>query len=285
LSDALGTSVSAPSSIDWSPQGQAILVGFRDGGIASAPIGNGSPKLLISPDAARRPQGAAWSPTGQEFAFLDRSGASQPQALSRAGIAAGTPTPAKPTVVAPSGDSAASIASFAGLPDGRSLLFTQSGGVLGSGSTDLWRIGIDGSDRKLVASAGVAAPVAQVAQFAPSSDGRGVAYAIDVPTDAGPRFDSLWIRDLESGRPTPLPLPSGLAATRLWWTSAGLVVEANIQATPGTPVAARSMTTVLVLVRPTGRPEELLRFTTGPVATPIARATPMAPAEPAPATP
>ncbi|HEU5431096.1 MAG TPA: hypothetical protein VFU81_05500 [Thermomicrobiales bacterium] len=282
LGQALKTTVSTPVSVDWSPQGEAILIGFRDGGIASAPVGDGEARLLLTPDTARQPQRAAWSPTGQNFAFLDRTGASQPTALYQAGIGKGTPTP---KIVAPSGDSAASIAGFAWLPDGGSLLFTQEGGALGSGSTDLWRIGIDGADRKLVASAGVAAPVAQIRQFAPSTDGRSVAYAIDVPTAAGPAFDSLWLRDLASGRPVQLPMPSGLSIVRLWWTSAGLVVEATVRPSSGTPIASRPGTTVLLLAPPTGRPEELLRFETHPAATPVA-ATPLAtPGTTAPATP
>ncbi|HEU0115305.1 MAG TPA: hypothetical protein VFQ80_11540 [Thermomicrobiales bacterium] len=272
LSNALKTTLSTPNSVDWSPQGKAILLGFRDGGIASVPIGAGAPRLLLSPAAARRPQRAAWSPTGQDFAFLNGTGASQPTALYRAAIAAGTPTP---TVVAPSGDSAASVAGFAWLPDGRSLLFTQVGGALGSGSTDLWQIGVDGKNRKLVASAGVAAPVAQVSQFAPSTDGRSVAYAIDVPTAGGPVFNSLWLRDLAAGRPVPVPMPSGVSVVRLWWTSAGLVVEARIRAAAGTPAASDPGTTVLLLAPPAGRMEELLRFETHPAATPVV-ATPLA---------
>jgi hypothetical protein len=269
---ALKSTVSTPASVDWSPQGEAILVGFRDGGIASVPVGDGAPKLLLSSTDARHPQAASWSPTGQEFAFLDRAGADQPMALYRASVAAGKPAP---KVVAPSGDSAASIQRFAWLPDGRSLLFTQQGGALGSGSTDLWQVGIDGSDRKLVASAGVAAPVAQINQFAPSTDGRSVAYAIDVPTAAGPKFDSLWLRELDAGRPIQAPMPSGLSVVRMWWTSAGLVVEATIRPAASTPAASRPGTTVLLLAPPTGRVEELLRFETHPAATPVA-ATPKA---------
>ncbi|HET7093197.1 MAG TPA: hypothetical protein VFI22_06965, partial [Thermomicrobiales bacterium] len=276
LAEALKTKLSTPVSVDWSPQGKAILIGFRDGGIASAPIGGGPPTLLLSPAVAPRPQRAAWSPTGQEFAFLDAAGSSSLVALYRAAIAASTPAAvAAPTVVAPAGDSAASIDGFAWLPDGGSLLFTEHGGALGSGSTDLWRAGIDGSGRQLVASAGVAAPVAQIRQFAPSTDGRSVAYAIDVPTDAGPVFNSLWVRDLESGRPMQVPMPTGLSIVRLWWTSAGLVVEATIRPRAGTPATSQAGTTVLLLASSSGRPEELLRFATHPAATPVA-ATPLA---------
>jgi hypothetical protein len=280
LGQALKATVSTPASVDWSPQGAAILIGFRDGGIASIPVGDGAPKLLLAPNVARHPEAAAWSPTGQDFAFLDRTGADQPLALYRASVAAGA---SAPKIVAPSGDSAASIQRFAWLPDGRSLLFTQEGGALGSGSTDLWQVGADGAGRKLVASAGVAAPVAQINQFAPSTDGRSVAYAIDVPTAGGPKFDSLWLRELDSGRPIQAPMPSGISVVRMWWTSAGLVVEATIRPTPGTPVASQAGTTVLLLAPPVGRVEELLRFGTHPAATPVA-ATPIA-ATPGAATP
>jgi hypothetical protein len=93
-------------------------------------------------------------------------------------------------------------------------------------TADLWRINSDGTDRKLVASAGSVAPVARVVGATPSRDGRSVAYIVLIPGDGGDAFDSLWVRDLVTNLGFEVDVPSGQAVTDVWWTDAGLMFRA-----------------------------------------------------------
>ena len=275
LTGSLDVAASAPSSVSWSPQGSPILVGLEDGGIVSVPVEGGAPTLLLAPSTDHQPEGATWSPTGEEFAFLDRTRSGAHAELFQASVAA---TPVAPRPVGSEADGA-SIGHFAWMPNGQRLLFTESGGPLGGQSTDLWEIAPDGTGRRLVAPAGIAAPVAQITRFAVSSDGKSVAYAIDVPSGTAMVFDSLWIKDMESGKSVPVPVPSGITIRQMSWTANGLVLEVTDTADSATPRPAGSTVTRLLLVGPDGTVRDLLRFAEGPAATPAAagsRATPVA---------
>ena len=275
LTGALDVAVSAPSSVSWSPQGSPILVGLEDGGIVSVPVDRGTSTLLLAPSADHQPESATWSPTGEEFAFLDRTRSGTHAELFQASVAA---TPVAPRPVGSEADGA-SIEQFAWMPNGQRLLFTETGGPLGGQSTDLWEIAPDGTGRRLVAPAGIAAPIAQITRFAVSSDGKSVAYAIDVPSGTTMVFDSLWIKDMESGTSVPVPVPRGITIRQMSWTANGLVLEVTDTADSATPRPAGSTATRLLLVGPDGTVRDLLRFTEGPAATPTAvgsRATPMA---------
>lgn len=270
LDRAVGSDLAQPAFVQWSPQGERLLVGFRDGAVVSFPIdADRPPSVLVPAGDPRRPVAAAWSPTGEEIAFVGGAEA-EPAALFRV-PAAGTPGPA--VAVAPSPAAGGAIGRFAWLPDGRGLLFTQEGGGIGSGSVDLWAAAVDGSDRRLVASAGIAGPIARIALFAPSIDGQSVAYTVDVPSDGGERFHSLWVRDLASGQNLQIPVPAGGDVTQLWWTSAGLVFAVLEQT--GTPTPS-GQTTALLLAASDGPPVELVRFGTA-AGSPVPGATPRAP--------
>jgi len=273
LTGALKVAASAPSSVSWSPQGSPILIGLEDGGIISVPVEGGTPSLLLAPSTDHQPEGATWSPTGEEFAFLDRTRSGAHAELFQASVAA---TPVAPRPVE-SGADGGSIGQFAWMPNGQRLLFTETGGPLGGKSADLWEIAPDGTGRRLVAPAGIAAPIAQITRFAVSSDGKSVAYAIDVPSGATMMFDSLWIKDMESGKSVPVPVPSGITVRQMSWTANGLVLEVTDTGDSATPRPVGSTATRLLLVGPDGTVRDLLRFTEGPAATPVAggpRATP-----------
>jgi dipeptidyl aminopeptidase/acylaminoacyl peptidase len=176
--------------------------------------------LQVLPVTAAEPATAAWSPTGEEVAFVAADDQGTPGTLFLVGV-----EPA-PRSIEPLVDGSPGLAVFglSWLPDGRSLLFSQGDpSTAHATNTDLWRIGLDGEGRRLVASAGSAAPVADIDLFAPSPDGRAVAYTVVVPGDSGTAFHSLWIRDLGSGRSYPIAVPADIDVSELWWTSAGLV--------------------------------------------------------------
>jgi hypothetical protein len=122
------------------------------------------------------------------------------------------------------------------MPDGTSLLFTESGGLEGAVSgIDLWRVDADGENRQLVASAGTVAPVARVATVRPSPDGRAVAYAVLVPGPGRPQVDSVWVRDLESDFGFRIALPAVASVDDIWWTDQGLVIRIQTVGTPQRP--------------------------------------------------
>ncbi|MFM9107937.1 MAG: hypothetical protein ACKOWF_14710 [Chloroflexota bacterium] len=247
----------APRSIDWSPQGDRLLVSFEPGGIVAMPVdGSGAPALVVPEAEAPWPAVARWSPTGQGIAFISARegepvrGLAVVEAMPAAGVGGGEgtlapvqATPGATPVATPvggldviAGDRDRPVLSFAWLPDGQSLLFTEGGPRDGSGApanADLWRIETDGDGRRLIASAGSAAPVADVTLIAPSPDGSAVAYTVSIPGAEGEQFHSLWVRDLEAGQGYLIPTDAGAAVTDLRWTSAGLLYRTSPQAVKG----------------------------------------------------
>ncbi|MDQ3225090.1 MAG: hypothetical protein M3Q50_00475, partial [Chloroflexota bacterium] len=122
------------------------------------------------------------------------------------------------------------------------LLFTEGGELGGAvGGIDLWRIDADGANRELVVSAGTVAPVARVTNVRPSSDGRSVAYSVQIPGPDGPRADSVWVRDLESHLGFKIALPSVDSVDDIWWADQGLVIAVTTQGNPGERTGAQEL--------------------------------------------
>ncbi|MFN8591406.1 MAG: hypothetical protein U0031_08095 [Thermomicrobiales bacterium] len=229
---AIATPVAAASApgIDWSPQGDHLLVLLRDGNIVSATVGAAnSPVPQTFKAAGEDIRSATWSPTGESIAYLAVVPASRSRTLVVESVVSGVSLP----VVPPSDER--SVVEFAWMPDGAALLFTE-GSITGGAvsGVDLWRVAVDGTNRQLVASAGSVAPVARITVIRPSPDGRRVAYAVLVPGDDSPRFDSIWVRDLASRTGYEVATPSIAGVDEIWWMASGLLVLADEQpATPG----------------------------------------------------
>jgi hypothetical protein len=231
-------------TIDWSPQGDRILVQFETGDVVEIPADmDGAPVWLDFGDPAGSVIAPAWSPTGQSIAFISEIN----DAGTRAVRMLDTRTGAVSTIVNPL--QGRLVVDFAWLPDGVSVLFTEGGGP-GSAITgiDLWRVDANGEHRALVASAGTVAPVARIANVSPSPDGRSVAYTVLVPGAGRPAVDSLWVRSLVSGMGFRVPLPSVASVEAIWWTDDGLVVSV---ATTGT-AQGRPPTQALLQVKRDG---------------------------------
>jgi Tol biopolymer transport system component len=257
-------------TVDWSPQGDRILVQFETGNVVefladadAEPVSldfGGGTGSVIAP---------AWSPTGQSIAFIAESEDGETRLLQILDTSRGDIS----TVVTPLQGRV--VVDFAWLPDGVSLLYTE-GGVPGSAITgiDLWRVDANGDDRALVASAGTVAPIARIATVSPSPDGRSVAYAVLVPGSGRPAVDSVWVRSLASGIGFRIPVPSVGSVEDIWWTNDGLVVSV---VTAGT-AQGRPPTQALLQVKQDGSTAALWAAP-GSVATPTA-ATPVATAAP-----
>lgn len=249
-------------SLDWSPQGDQLLATFTGGGLVALPP-DGEPWRIVPPARAPFPIWAEWSPSGDAVAFLARSEEDAPPRLYVAPFGTGAEA-GEPIQVAPEADRPErGVGAFAWVPDGSGLLFTETGGRSPAGG-DLYRVAPTGEERELVVSARAAAPVAGILEFAPSPDGRAVAFTVAVPGDAGPIFDSLWVQTLAGGRPAEVPIPPDQVASALRWTSRGLVwrsTPTGQEVTPDLPFA-------LLRADSSGQTFEVFRDDPGKGATP-----------------
>lgn len=228
-------------SVDWSPQGDKILLLDSTGALLT---------VAAKPDATMESVDLgdmggvilepAWSPTGQHIAFLRVDPETRSRSLDVHDLQSRETT----ELVGP--DDGRLVVEFAWEPDGKNLLFTE-GSALSSAISgiDLWRIGVDGAGRELVAAAGATAPVARITTVTPSPDGKSVAYAVLVPGAGAPTVDSVWVRDLAKGQGIRLGLPSVRSVENIWWTSKGLAI-ATVTDRRNVPVLA------VLLVAPSG---------------------------------
>ena len=263
-------------SISWSPQGGVLLLGFSPGLLVSVAVdGTTEPEVVVNVDQLSSPSEAAWSPTGQSIAFLTTPPEEQGASLWVANVE-GTPTAPRPVLSNITDDQ--TVSELAWTPNGRALLFVENAmaGGLATGG-DLWLITPDGQDRKLIAGAGSAVPVGQIASVRPSPDGRAVAYTIEVPSDTATRFHSLWIRDLATGRVSlRIDVPDDERVVMLWWTAQGVLFR-----TVAAEAAEDTSSTAdlsLYLVEPDGTTTSFLNRDAS--ATPIAAGTPVPAATP-----
>lgn len=256
-------------SIDWSPQGDRLLVAFAPGGVVALDAEDASePTLLYDATVVASPGGVAWSPTGEAIAFLAPSGGDGPASLY---VARTAPTPTPPELLFDAAGSGRSVAGLSWSPDGREVVFTLLA-TPGSPNTgaDLWRIGVDGTERQVVAGAGaVGFPGAQIDAVAHAPDGDALAFTIVVPGEEGLRFNSLWLKERsEAARSVDLSAPAGEAIVALWWTDAGLV----FQTIPEVDFAAGEEGETVALYRATVPGEAPVRLFAGSVnasATPV----------------
>ena len=208
-------------TIDWSPQGDRVLVSLPSGEIVDIVVDEARTAEIHEvagvPGAVIEPR---WSPTGETIAFISESDNGRSRSLWILDIgednASAVVTPIEGRLVV----------DFAWMPDGISLLFTE-GGEPGRAATgiDLWRVDASGENRQLVVSAGTVAPVARITNLSSSPDGRSVAYTVLVPGPSGPLVDSVWVRELETGVGFRIPLPSVAAVENIWWTNEGLILS------------------------------------------------------------
>lgn len=212
--------ISATATVDWSPQGNRILAKVGDGALFVTDAG---PELDLEPIdlAVATIVNPAWSPTGESIAFLSPTVSDNRRGLFVYGLKGETLT----ETVKPAEDRY--VVEFAWLPDGITLAFTEGGELAGAVTgIDLWRVHADGSDRRLVASAGTVAPVARIARISPSPDGRSIAYAALIPGSGRPTVDSVWVRDIASGVGFRVALPPVQTIEQIDWTTEGLVISA-----------------------------------------------------------
>lgn len=247
--EATSTSVGSPTWIDWSPQGDRVLVAFQDGSIVQIRVtDDGQPERIAFDADGYDIVEPAWSPTGEAIAFIASRDNGRDRSLRVLNVADGR---VRNVVAPPEGRL---VVEFSWMPDGVSLLFTEGGEPGGAVSgIDLWQVDVSGKNRRLVASAGSVAPVARISHVRPSPDGRSVAYSVLVPSSGGPVVDSAWVRDIKSGMGFKIALPSLRSVDDIWWTDKGLVLSV----TTGGYSGQRSAVKLLLQVTRDGAVEAL----------------------------
>jgi hypothetical protein len=254
--------------VTWSPQGDLLLVTFAEGGIVAIP-NDGDPEVIVPGDAASNFNQAAWSPAGDAIAFMASvatDSSEDTRQLVVAPVVDGAIDPAAFVVASRAGDG---VSAFSWLPDGSGLVYTERGDIGGTTGGDLFTVQADGSDPRLIASAGRAAPVAQIVDFAVSPDGSSLAYTIATPDSTGERlmFHSLWVRAMDGTATVPVPIPGNEVVTQLWWTAEGLVWRSQpVDANEERAGASQSF----AIERLDSQSQQHILFTATPAATPVA---------------
>lgn len=265
----------SPRAIDWSPQGDRLLLVFGSGELASVGAEGTDEPVLLGAVAGATPMAARWSPTGEAVAVLAGEGVGSGEGDLVLLEVGATPSPAQPVVSLGSGRRVSAV-SWA--PDGRALLIVErpaTGGPMVAG--DLWQIGVDGGGRRVVASAGAAGPAARVETVRPSPTGAAVAYTIAVAEGMSSRFHSLRVKELESGRVEEVAVPGGEAVTDLFWTSRGLVFRTVPAAAYGDGYDGGPF--VLYRVDGEGGPRPIVSVSADDLGTPFAAESPVAEGE------
>lgn len=207
--------------VDWSAQGDRIIVASPGGRIVIAAFG-GDTTALNTPAEVASIRGIEWSPRGDTIALL----AIDEDNVGRIGLI--DPAAANPEFlpVAPveNGGEGGSVRSFAWLPDGSGLVYL--GGEDGGGQAvggQLFSVDLETMAQRLVATAGQGGPSATIADFSVSPDGKAVAYTIVVPDGGIWRFNSLWVRSLRDQRALRMPVGDVIEVNAVWWVDRGLL--------------------------------------------------------------
>ena len=221
-----------PVSLDWSHDGQRLLAGFRGGGLVDVPL-QGEPRVVLGPERLPFLEEARWSPSSDLIAYVARSRLDGPGRLFVAKPrGAGT----DPVALAPArAATGQSVDALAWARNGVDILYLQSSDTDEITGQDLFAIAPSGEERRLVASGSRVAPVGGIDRFAVSPDGDAVVYAVYVPGEDGPVFNSLWVQSLVNATRFQVPVEPGLVVRSLRWVESGLLWEAIPRDMEGTP--------------------------------------------------
>lgn len=270
LSGAMGTPATSatPSRVmvDWGLVDSQIAIATDRGALVLIPA-KGEPKTIAVDLKGQTVRAMRISPRGDTAALLTAD------ASGRGTVVVVSLSLSKPQ--APNGlvgfavDRKHSITAFSWLSDGLHLLFTQADqGADPLTGGELYLMNTKTQDVRLIDTGGRAGPSAGIIAFAPSPDGKSVAYLIGVPEASSWVANSLWVRSLRGPGLLPVPIGNAEEIDGLWWTSAGLVWATRVDAGNGYEM-------IYFVQPPNGPPHEVLRIAVKPGAPATPGATPV----------
>ncbi|HQY30753.1 MAG TPA: hypothetical protein PK691_05680 [Thermomicrobiales bacterium] len=207
--------------IVWSPDGSQAAVAIA--GRMVARVGSdGSVHPIAIPQAAMVTM-MTWSLSGQSLALGLWNREQNSAAIATLGVGAISGIPK--TILTLAENDGRLIRSMAWGSDAVGIVFAlRSAASDLTQANDLYGIRRLGDAMRLVASAGVAAPIAAVDQVAIAADGTTLAFSVQVPGQVGLRFDSIWIMDATASGVARLSTTGIRKVTEMEWTSRGLVI-------------------------------------------------------------
>lgn len=256
--------------VDWGLVDNQIAVATSEGALVLVPA-NGEPKPIAIELNGARIRSMRISPRGDAIALLtaDAAGKGTISLVSLADAKSQTLKPLAGYTV----DKQHSITAFGWVSDGQHLLFTRAdAGSDPSAGGELYMMNVRTKDLRLIDTGGRAGPSAGIIAFAPSPDGKSIAYLIGVQESSTWVANSLWVRSLRGAGMVPVPIGTAETIEGLWWTADGLVWADRIE----TGGSTGSYQLIYFLQPPNGPAHELVRVAVNhgapatPAATPVA---------------
>ncbi|MDQ3549599.1 MAG: hypothetical protein M3439_12365 [Chloroflexota bacterium] len=212
-------------ALAWSWDGQSLAAILTNETIATMRFAADDPfrtqpplESIDIPETGAAPNEIAWAPSGAGIAYT----------LAGVGGAALFVTPSSDTaraVIAPGDSPSRAVRAFDWLPGRGRLVFVEAaGGPASHLPGSIFTIAPDGTLLELLVSAGQFAPAATIATLSAGSDGRDLAFTVQVPDAQGQQvFQSLWILSIDSGELQQVPLETGYQVADVAWSASGLV--------------------------------------------------------------
>lgn len=218
-------SPAAPSpgiSLEWSPQGNRILLGHPSGALIDVALDGGTTEIETRVPLTGLER-AAWSPRGDAIAVLARD----PEGVGS--LALVEPSPDKPagvSVIAPVGQAegrAKSVEAFDWKPRGDGIVFieAQRGDA---GPIDGMVVGWDRATNstQILATGGQGGPTGSVTWLSVAPDGKAVAYIVMMQGGEDSSFVGLFVRSMVDGQLYRVPVDADATVLRAWWLRDGL---------------------------------------------------------------
>ena len=213
---------SEPSvTLDWSPQGNRILLGISTGTLTDIHLDGEIARIETRVPLGRIEQ-AAWSPRGDVIGVLIRDA----DGVGSLALVDPANDPARVSVIAPVGKSdehARSVESFDWKPRGDGIVFieAQRGDA---GPTDGMAVGWDRATNstQILATGGQGGPSGAVTWLSVAPDGKALAYIVTMDGGGGSTFVGLFVRSLIDGQLYRVPVQADAVVLRAWWLHDGL---------------------------------------------------------------
>ncbi len=209
-------------TLDWSPQGNRILLGDRSGALVDVGL-DGEVDIIETRAPLAGLEQAAWSPRGDVIAVLARD----PDGAGSLALVNPANDPARVNVIAPVGRAdgrAKSIEAFDWKPRGDGIVFIEAQRD-DTKAIDGMIVGWDRATNstQVLATGGQGGPSGSVTWLSVAPDGKAVAYIVTMQGGGGSSFVGLFVRSMIDGQLYRVPVDADATVLRAWWLHDGLV--------------------------------------------------------------